>query len=76
MGFSALAFLPPLLTQFLGDFFTIYSDAWLFIADWQVFGLGMKVGAGKVERSWGHRPPDFLKSDSKSSPPSWTFLVL
>lgn len=27
-----------------GRFFTIYSDAWLFIADWQVFGLGMKVG--------------------------------
>lgn len=34
--------------QLFGQFFTIYSDSWLFIADWQVFDLGTKGGAGKV----------------------------
>lgn len=50
LGFSAL------LTQFLGDFFfffTIYSDSWLFIADWQVFGLGMRVGSWEGRKELG-----------------------
>lgn len=75
--FSALAFLPPpLITQFLGDF-AIYSDCRIFIVDCQVLGLGVRVGAGKVERIWKHGLPDFQRSDSASSPPaSGTFLVL
>ena len=39
---------PPLPEQYLRDF-TIYSDSWLFIADWQVLVLGMKGRARKVE---------------------------
>lgn len=35
-----------------GRFFTIYSDSWLFIADWLVLDLVVKGGARRVKSSW------------------------
>ena len=60
-GCFTCLFPPPLPAQYLGDF-TIYSDSWLFIADWQVLVLGMKGRARKVETwsSWPFRATSIL----------------
>lgn len=62
LGLHALAFFLLPSQHSIWEIFTIYSDSWLFIADWQVLDLGMKGRTPMVETSWSHGLPDLPRS--------------
>lgn len=59
------------------EIFTIYSDCWLFIADWKVLGLGVREGLeGRKELGTQHPVPRLWSPPGSPAHPGWEHAEL